>query len=74
MGQKVIQISGKVSFSFTTIMNISEEDWRRLKAKKEEWLYLGEDNPVVPHLIKALDRSHLDEIEIDSMEDMNEKV
>lgn len=71
---KAIQISGKVSFSFTTIMELSEEDWRRLQSDKENWLYLSENNSVIPHLIKALDKSHLDEIEIDSMEDMNEKV
>lgn len=68
---KAIRISGQVAFDFTTVMSISEDEWEKLQEQKERWIFLGEENTIAPHLIKALDPTHLKDIRIIDMADMS---
>ena len=67
---RTIKISGEVAFEFTTLLNLTEKEWDLLQKQRERWIYLGENNPVVPHLLKVLHRNHLKAITIDFAEEM----
>lgn len=67
---KAIKISGEVSFDFTTVLRLTEKEWQLLQDQKERWIYLGENNPVIPHLLKVLHKGHLKSVTIDYANEM----